>query len=183
MVKSSTEAILGRQSQKVISKSFPWLLEENQLEFKEMKALRFLWLALFVFLVGIASYLAEELFFPLRPAVSQDSIEWKIHTDLKGLKEENLLPGELQEVHQVFVSDRRQNGLPINWKEISKFHFKQKPTGLYDLQIEIFDTNFDNENRNTKEKNQYIFQFSLFDRKSKNKIWELSRTYTVEHSK
>jgi hypothetical protein len=62
----------------------------------------------------------------------------------------------------------------INWLELSKFLFPQKPDGKYDLQIEAFDA-IDDE---TKEKKDLsIFQFSLFDKKTKNKVWELSRNY------
>lgn len=153
-----------------------------------MKILRFFWLALFVFFVGLASYLAEELFFPLRPSVPQGSLEWTVHQDFKKLKEESQLPPEFENVHQVFIADRRQEKTPINWPEVSKFHFKQKPDGLYDLHIEILETT-DNQ-KNTKNKSDrkrtasededadgLILQFSLFEVQSKNKIWELSRTY------
>jgi len=139
-----------------------------------MNALRFFWLALFVFFIGIASYMAEELFFPLRPSVPQGSIEWAIHQDLKRLKEENKIPLEIEKIHQVFVVDRRQKPTVMNLPEITKFHFPQKAKGLYDLQIEIFDTDPD---KDSKESPGLIFQFSLFEKNSKNKIWELSRTY------
>lgn len=142
-----------------------------------MRALRYLWLFLFVLLIGIASYLAEEIFFPVRPSVPKNSIEWTIHLDFKKLNEEGQLPPELNQVRQIFTLDRRQQQAPINWQEVSKFHFPQKSDGIYDLQLEIFSTEDPNQKPDPNDPTGIIIQYSLFDTKTKNKIWELTRTY------
>ena len=140
-----------------------------------IKVVRFFWLALFALFVAVASYLAEELVFPLRPSFSQGTIEWKIHQDLNTLKEQSALPKEFNQLHQVFLLDHRKKTLPLNWNEISKFHFEQRKNGQFDLQIEAFD-----EDGGNKSSQLLILQFSLFDKNSKNKVWELSRSYKIQ---
>ena len=136
--------------------------------------MKYLWLALFALFVGIASYFAEELFFPIRPSFSLESPEGIIYQDLRDLDSKKSLPLELQHVKEVFFSYHRLQKTNINWLEISKFYFPQKSTGKFDLQIEAFDTQDDEK---SGKGHLSIFQFSLFDTASKNKIWEMSRTY------
>lgn len=142
-----------------------------------MKLLRYLWLFLFVLFLGLASFLAEDLFFPRRPSFPQTSLEWTIFWDLKKLKEEKKLPEYLNDVRQIFIVDRRTQSNSLNWLEISKFLFPQKANGSYDLQIEIFEIN----NEKAPPKKRVLFcQMSLFEEKTKNKVWELSRSYNLE---
>lgn len=136
--------------------------------------MKYVWLALFALFVGMASYFAEELLFPTRSPFKASSSEELIYQDFKELNSKNNLPPELQQVSEVFFSDHRIQKMNINWLELSKLFFPQKPEGKYELQIEAFDATDDD----VKEKKDLsIFQFSLFDKKTKNKIWELSRNY------
>jgi hypothetical protein len=137
--------------------------------------LRYLWLALFVLFVGIASFFAEELFFPIRPPFSAQSPEAVIYQDFKELEVQKALPPELKKISEIFFSDHRLQKTDIKWLELSRFYFPRKSQGNFELQIEAFDAPSDG----SKDASTIsIFQFSLFDKNSKNKIWELSRNYT-----
>jgi hypothetical protein len=138
-----------------------------------MNSIRYFWLAVFALFIGIASYMAEEIFFPIRIFPS-NTIEYEIHEDFKVLKNQKALPPEFRSIHEVFVVDRRTGQIPINWRELSAADFPQNPTGSFDLQIEIFE--MQNQTNNPKENSQMV-QYSLFEKTAKNKIWELSREY------
>lgn len=137
--------------------------------------MKYLWLALFVLFVGVASYFAEQIFFPHRNFFAPETPEALIYQDLKELQSAHELPKELHQVREVFFSDHRLEKKNINWIELSKIFFSRTPEGAYDLQIEAFDA----PDEEKKSPNLSIFQFSLFDN-SKNKIWEMSRTYSFK---
>jgi hypothetical protein len=137
--------------------------------------LKYVWLALFALFVGIASYLAEEIFFPIRPPFTQNSPEMAIYLDIKDLQSKKNLPPEIQNINEVYISDHRLKKTDLNWVEITKHFFHRKPKGTYDLQIEAFDAP-DSEKKETS--SIFILQLSLFDKTTKNKIWELSRSYS-----
>lgn len=141
-----------------------------------MKIIRFFWLALFVVLVAIASFLAEELFFPLKQPFQPGTLEMQIHEDFTQLKKDNQLPETLKDVREVFVLDQRTEKQKNKWQELSQLHFPKSENGKYDLQIEVFN----NEGRDRKSitENLTILQLSLFEKDTKNKIWELGRTYS-----
>jgi hypothetical protein len=138
--------------------------------------LKYVWLALFALFVGIASYLAEEIFFPIRPPFAQNSPEMAIYLDIKDLQSKKSLPSEIQNLNEVFISDHRLKKTDLNWVDIAKQFFHRKPKGAYDLQIEVFDAPDGEKKENAS---IFILQLSLFDKTSKNKIWELSRTYNT----
>jgi len=135
--------------------------------------LKYLWLALFVLFVGIASYLAEELFFPVHMPFASNSPEAIIFSDFKELRNSKNLPIEILQVREVFFSDHRIQKTNINWEEMSKIYFPRKMNGAFELQIEAFDA----PDEGKVDGNLSIFQFSLFEKMTKNKVWELSRTY------
>lgn len=138
-----------------------------------MKSVRFIWLAVFALFIGIASFLAEELLFPKR-VFPVGSFEAQIHDDFRRMREQKLLPAEMTKLHEVFVLDHRTQKSSLNWKDLSAHNFPNQPDGLYDLQIEVIDASSSPQDRDRLQ----IIQFSLFDRKSRNKIWELNREYT-----
>ncbi len=141
--------------------------------------MKYVWLALFALFVGIASYLAEEIFFPIRPPFPPNSPELAIYHDLKDLQSKKSLPTELQQLSEVFISDHRINKTEVKWAEISKYFFHRKSDGTHELQIEAFDAP-DNEKKENS--TGFILQLSLFDKTTKNKIWELSRNYDFSQS-
>jgi hypothetical protein len=139
-----------------------------------MIPIRFFWLGVFAVLVGIASFLAEEVFFPFR-AFPSGTLEAQIHEDFKKLQDQSLLPHEIKSLHEVYILDDRIQRAPINWTQLSQYDFSKDPNGRFDLQIELFDAQ---ENTKKAQKNDFVvIQYSLFDKASKNKIWELSRQY------
>jgi hypothetical protein len=140
------------------------------------KTLKYLWLALFVLFVGIASYLAEELFFPPHLIFTPSSPEAIIHADFEALKKAKRIPPEIQSLKEIFFSDHRLKKTEINWEALSKLDFPKKKEGSYELQIEAFDA----ADETNKDNALSIFQFSLFDKTSKNKIWEISRTFQFQ---
>jgi hypothetical protein len=153
-----------------------------------MKAFRFFWLALFVIMGAIASFLAEETFFPLRAPFQKGSLEALVNDDLNQLEKTNQLSADLKNVNQVFIVDRRESDkdknkkeIVTNWPELSKIHFPQKKDGKYDLQIEVFTDQESNQKPSDSE--MVILQFSLFEKDTKNKIWELSRSYPTQNKK
>ncbi len=138
--------------------------------------MKYLWLALFVLFVGIASYLAEELFFPPHLPFVSNSPEAIIHADFETLKKGKNIPPEIHNLKEIFFSDHRLKKTEINWEALSKLDFPKKKDGSYELQIEAFDAT----DETNKDKALSIFQFSLFDKTSKNKIWEISRTFEFQ---
>ena len=143
--------------------------------------LKYILLACFALLIGVASYLAEELFFPEGPPFKRGSIEFGISQDLKKLQENNQFPSAFSEIRQVFLSDHRFKKTELNWKRLSQLYFPQKADGKFDLQIEIFDSEL--EAMKNPEDSMVILQMSLFDFQSKNKIMEISRSYKTSELK
>lgn len=139
-----------------------------------MNSFRFFWLAVFAILIGIASYLAEELLFPTRTFPS-GTLESQIHEDFRKLQDQNQLPHEMKSLHEIFIQDQRNGKTAINWAQLSQYDFPKEPSGNFDLQIELIDAS-ENSKKSPKD-NFLVVQYSLFDKTSKNKIWELSRQY------
>lgn len=130
-------------------------------------------LVLFALFVGIASYILDEMGIRL-PLQKLSAASETIQKDLKEIKATVSFPPELQQIHQVFVSDHRTQKSEIDWLHLSTQYFPQKKDGLYDLQIEVFD---DGTPTPENSDNLMILQFSLFELKSRNKVWEMSRSY------
>lgn len=143
--------------------------------------LRYIVLACFALLVSIASFLAEDLFFPASPPFTRGTIELEISKDLKKLRENQQFPPSLSDLKQVFISDHRFEKTELNWPKLSHLYFPQKLDGKYDLQIEVFDSEADE--TLVAEDALIILQMSLFDAKSKNKILEISRSYKISELK
>lgn len=146
--------------------------------------MKYILLGIFTLFIGVASYLAEELYFPTpNEAISsftEGTLERVIDQDFKKLASSNLLPNEISRIKTVYFSDHRSNPVQINWNELSMQHFPQRPQGKFDFQIEAFDS--DSNEKNSSEGEVIILQFSLFDSESKNKVWELSRSYPKTES-
>lgn len=141
--------------------------------------MKYVLLGIFSLFIGIASYLAEDLFFPIpnenSSSFAEGTLERAIDQDFKNLEKSNLLPNEVARVKMVYFLDHRSNPIQIDWKELSNQHFPQRSQGKFDFQIEAFDS--DSKESNSSESEVIILQYSLFDSASKNKIWELSRSY------
>ncbi len=141
-----------------------------------MKLIRFIFLGLFVFFIGLATFLAEDIWFPAsqRYQFSPGSLESQIQLDINKLTKNGHLPKAIFELEKVYILDQRKGKAQLNGKDLSSRVFKPNSNGNFELQIEIFDTQDSDPNSTA---NFPIVQFSLFDKKSKNKIWELSRQY------
>ena len=139
--------------------------------------LKYFVLACFALLIGVASYLAEDLFFPERPPFKRGSFESGVSQDLKKLQEDSQLPPVFSEIRQVFLSDHRLKKTDLNWKKLSQLYFPQKNDGKYDLQIEVFDSDTEVTTEKSPKDTLVVMQISLFDVRSKNKVSEISRSY------
>lgn len=141
--------------------------------------LRYLVLACFALLVGIASYLAEQMFFPPSLPFKRGSLEQNISNEFRRLLDQKLLPEPLFEIKQVFIADHRSEKTQLNWSKLSQLYFPQKPSGKFDLEIEIFDSESDE----VPSSSLIILQMSLFDSISKNKFLELNHSYKISELK
>ncbi len=136
---------------------------------------RYSMLAAFVLCAGIATYFAEEILFPEKSSFPRDSIEYRIDSDLIQMREDPKL-AFFRRLKRVYLSDHRTEKKNINWSKIFSNHFAEVSDSNQSLQIDLFDSASE---KNSKEEPLLIVQFSLVDDVSKNKIWELSRTYGI----
>jgi hypothetical protein len=144
-----------------------------------MAVFRHLFLAIFVLSAGIATYFAEELFFPEKSAFPRDSVEYSIDSDLIHMKKEDPSVNFFHSLKKVYLSDHRIEKTPINWTKIFSNHFIETTDSKKILQIDLFDSA---DGKNKAEENLLILQYSLIDETTKNKLWELSKTYQIPKS-
>lgn len=137
-----------------------------------MAIFRYLILAIFVVSAGISIYFGEALLFPEKSSFPRDSIEYSIDTDLIQLKHEGKA-GTFNNLKKVYLSDHRVQKHNIDWSKIFSNHFTESPDSNHTLQIDLFDSI----NEKTNKEDLLIVQFSLIEDSTKNKIWEMSRTY------
>jgi hypothetical protein len=131
--------------------------------------MKYLNLLVFAALVAVSSYLFDEYFVAEKSASARASFEGRVTDDFITLKSDNILPAELLELNEVFLTDHRTNKLAVKWDWLARKLFpKAKDGGKYELQIAVFDDTNDPIT---------VLQLSLFEVASKNKVWELSRTY------
>lgn len=136
---------------------------------------RHLFLAIFVVAAGVATYFAEELIFPEKSSFPRDSVEYKIDSDLIQMREDPNL-AFFRHLKKVYLSDHRTQKTNIEWSKIFSNHFSENPASNQSLQIDLFDSPSENP---SKEEPLLIVQLSLVDDLTKNKLWELSRTYGI----
>ncbi len=136
---------------------------------------KYLMLAAFVLCAGVATYFAEELIFPDKSSFARDSVEYKIDSDLIQMRDDPNL-AFFRRLKKVYLSDHRTQKTNINWSKIFSNHFSEIPDSNQSLQIDLFDSPSET---NSKEEPLLIVQFSLVDDASKNKLWEMSRTYGI----
>lgn len=136
---------------------------------------RHLFLAIFVVAAGVATYFGEELIFPEKSSFPRDSVEYKIDSDLIQMREDPKV-SFFRDLKKVYLSDHRIQKTKIDWSKIFSSHFSELPTSKQSLQIDLFDSVSEN---NSKDEPLLIVQFSLIDDLTKNKLWELSRTYSI----
>ena len=136
---------------------------------------RYFMLGLFVVFAGFATYFAEEAFFPEKSSFSRNSIEHSIDSDLIQMREQNSAIF-FHQLKKVYLSDHRTEKVPIDWSKIFSKHFEEKNDSKQILQIDLFDSS---DGKNPKERNLLVVQYSLLDESTKNKLWEISRTYEL----
>lgn len=92
--------------------------------------------------------------------------------DLENLVQENLLPLELQNLSKVSITAHSERAK--KWLEEERFNgiFNQSKEGKFSLEIDVLEWTEEN-------KSGAIFQLNLFENSTKNKIWEISRSYTL----
>lgn len=141
-----------------------------------MISIRFFWLLVFVFFVGLSSYLLEDL---LTPPISfkVGSLEDKIHNDFVNLEKSKSLPTHFRNLNRFKIKDHRTHQPQISWEKIAPIHFPSNPLGTLELQIEIFDSRASDSADKSKSADLVFIQFSLFEIKTENKVWELTRSY------
>lgn len=95
-----------------------------------------------------------------------------VRSDLERLAQENLLPLELQNLSEVSLTSHSERAK--EWIVEQNFNniFKQSKEGKYNLQIDLLEWS-------EGEKNGAILQFNLLENSTKNKIWEISRSYDL----
>jgi len=119
--------------------------------------------------VAVSSYLFDEYFVAEKSSARRQSFERRVTDDFATLKSDKILPPELLELNEVFLTDHRTQQQAVKWDWLARKLFpKAKDGGKYDLQIAVFD--------DTKDPIT-VLQLSLFEVSSKNKVWELSRSY------
>ena len=157
-----------------------------------------------IFVVSLAGafYLALDHFTEIKKEPSQDtnpfepnSIEGKVYADFFNLKKQNQLPPQIFDTSGIFVSDQRADrSIKLNRAiiEAVKMNAPQKGDGLYEIELIIFDTSENPKSfpaKNAKDKtqttasptsleNSLVFQFSIIEKKTKNKVAEFGRTYS-----
>lgn len=136
---------------------------------------RYSMLAAFVLCAGIATYFVEEILFPEKSSFPRDSVEYRIDSDLIQMREDPK-HAFFRRLKKVYLSDHRTEKTNINWSRIFSNHFVEVSDSNQSMQIDLFDAASE---KNSKEEPLLIVQFSLVDDVSKNKIWELSRTYAI----
>lgn|GEM_PF-2695516 len=97
------------------------------------------------------------------------TLQEKVTTDLETLKKKNI-PSPLLSLNQVFWQDHRANKKFADLSSLFSALFPISKTGKYQLQIDCFDS----------DDTQIIVQMSFFEQKTKNKVFEISRDYSVE---
>ncbi|MBX2988822.1 MAG: hypothetical protein KF802_13105 [Bdellovibrionaceae bacterium] len=130
---------------------------------------KLLGLFLLVCAIGISWYLGQEGSSP-HPQQEPQGLAGFISEDLSQNDQQGLLPKEWRSIHSVnysFENERQKQLLNINNIRIPK-----NPQGQYQLDVDVIDVP-DEENPSI------ILQMSLSDLKSKNKIWELGRFYSL----
>jgi len=152
-----------------------------------MAIIRFIVILIFAALVGVISYYAEELLSPNAPSFKKETLAYAVNEDLEKLRKSGEIPFGQDDLQRIYILDQRKAALQ-NIIPAIKHQFTQNKNGKYLLQIEIFsDNNAGKDSKPTttlqtssadqKEESLVIIQLSLFDAKTKNKIWELSRAY------
>jgi len=142
-----------------------------------MGAFRYLFLLLAIIGLASFSYYVEQLVFSHRNPFPLGTLEYKIERDLIDLEEGKQFPIETSRVEKIYLNNQSIRGKSLPWEKILAF-FPQRQNGAYFLQALVFDSIKDKSS--TSEEKILILQLSLFDSKTKNKIWELSRSYQIE---
>lgn len=159
---------------------------------------------IFVASLAGAFYLALDHFTEIKNEASPNSnlfdpnsIEGKVYADFSDLKKKNQLPSQIFDTSGIFVSDQRADrSTKLNRSiiEAIKSIVPQKGDGLFEIELIVFDTaenpkSFPSKNAKDKTQNlppttitenSLVFQFSIIEKKTKNKVAEFGRTYSQQ---
>jgi hypothetical protein len=133
-------------------------------------------LSILVLLIISSIFLIKGLTLSESP-FDRGTLEAGLHDDLINLSESGNLPTQFQEIKRVMILDHRPQKSKINWKKISQLHFTQNQAGKFDLNIDIFAPEIETANHRSSDDKLIFIQFSLMEMHTKNKIWELTRSY------
>ena len=111
-------------------------------------------------------HMASNIFFS-RP--HSKTLEEKMAIDIELLKKQ-AIPGSLLSLNQVFWQNHSTNKKTKNISSLLSTHFPISKDGKYLLQIDCFNSGDTN----------LILQMSFFDKKTKNKVFEISRDYSLD---
>jgi hypothetical protein len=128
-----------------------------------------------IILIGLTiAYLSSTTI--LKKTTESEILTLSVNKDLQDLQTNNLLPKEWQSLKDIKINPRSKNA--TNWIASFKPDIKITKDGQFRLEIQIIDgTNKeDSENPYTT----ILAQFDLIEIKSENKIWEITRTFTIK---
>lgn len=145
-----------------------------------------LFLILFLSL-GVAGLLGYEHYQETNPSqfhhFPKGSFEEKIYLDLHSLKSKDQLPKDIENISGYVLSDQRSDKtfkIPRSIFMALRTVYPISPTGKNEVEIVVFDAiELELPKKEEADSKNLIFQFSIIDTKTKNKVAEFARTYSV----